>query len=426
VELIRVARVTTQLCLDLLECVGVEQVAQLLLAEQLAQQVAVERESLRAPFGRRRVVLVHVGRDVVEEERSRVGRGRRGLDVDEIELTGLEPGEQALQGRQVEDVLEALAVRLEHDRERAVPPCHLEQGLRLQPLLPERRALIGPPARNQECARSVLAEARAEERALADFVHDEVFELLDADQQILGRRRHVGVREMQRDAVVRPDGLHLEAERVAEPRPEREAPGRMHARSERRQDADAPVADLVAEALDDDRPVRGNNSRGSLLLAQEGEQVGGRALVEAVVARQPRDRLLTDTELDAAIHNAGETIESYYYGHDYRAADLARFFALANRDHILLTLEEEQLRGLLRQEGWLSAEAVGALISVPRAGTEKFLDAAARATLLHHDLSHGEYFTNPPYAAFTRHLWLGVMSEDARSWLPAFLARPCY
>ena len=38
---------------------------------------------------------------------------------------------------------------------------------------------------------------------------------------------------------------------------ERERPRRVHPRAERRQDADAPVADLVAEALDDDGPVRG-------------------------------------------------------------------------------------------------------------------------------------------------------------------------
>ncbi len=57
--------------LDLGERRGIDQLAQLLLAEQLAQQVAVERERLRTPLGRRRVVLVHVGRDVVEEQRGR-------------------------------------------------------------------------------------------------------------------------------------------------------------------------------------------------------------------------------------------------------------------------------------------------------------------------------------------------------------------
>jgi len=148
------------------------------------------------------------------------------------------------------------------------------------------------------------------------------------------------------------------------------------------------------------------------------------ALVEK--AGLPRERVLSDAELDAAIRASGETIETFYYGHDYRAADLARFFVLANRDHIVLTLEEEQLRGLLRQEGWLAGEAVGALISIPRAGSDAFLDAAARATILHHELSHGEYFTSPAYAAFTRHYWQSVLSEDDRARFRAFLGQQQY
>ena len=67
-QFVRASRAALQLPLDLLDGIGVEQVAQLFLAQQLAQQVAVERERLRAPLGRRRVVLVHVGRDVVEEQ----------------------------------------------------------------------------------------------------------------------------------------------------------------------------------------------------------------------------------------------------------------------------------------------------------------------------------------------------------------------
>jgi hypothetical protein len=42
VQLVGVARAAAELCLDLLERLGVEQVAQLLLPEQLAKQVAVE------------------------------------------------------------------------------------------------------------------------------------------------------------------------------------------------------------------------------------------------------------------------------------------------------------------------------------------------------------------------------------------------
>ena len=90
VQLVGIARIAGQLPLDLGERIGVDQLAQLLLAEQLAEQVAVERERLRAALGRRRVVLVHVGGDVVEEERAGEGRGRRRLHLDEVELARLQ------------------------------------------------------------------------------------------------------------------------------------------------------------------------------------------------------------------------------------------------------------------------------------------------------------------------------------------------
>ena len=143
-------------------------------------------------------------------------------------------------------------------------------------------------------------------------------------------------------------------------------------------------------------------------------------------AGQPHDRVLTDTELDAAIRASGETVETYYYGHDYRAADLVRFFDLAARDKVQLTPEEEQLRRLLRQEGWFEPEPVGAVISIPRQGLESFLDQSARAAILHHELSHGEYFTDPDYAAFTRRFWRTVMTEDERARFRAFLGREGY
>ncbi len=61
----------------------------------------------------------------------------------------------------------------------------------------------------------------------------------------------------------------------------------MHAAAERREDADAPVADLVAEALDHDRAVGRQRAGRVRLLAQEHEQVARRALVEVVLVAQP-------------------------------------------------------------------------------------------------------------------------------------------
>ena len=61
--------------LDALQRVGVDELAQLLLAEQLAQQVAIQRQRGGAPLGVGRVALVHVGRDVVEQQRRGERRG---------------------------------------------------------------------------------------------------------------------------------------------------------------------------------------------------------------------------------------------------------------------------------------------------------------------------------------------------------------
>ena len=69
VQLVGVARVAAKLGLDLFDSVGIEQLAELLLAEQLPQELAVERQRLCPPLRGRRVVLVHVGRDIVEQQR---------------------------------------------------------------------------------------------------------------------------------------------------------------------------------------------------------------------------------------------------------------------------------------------------------------------------------------------------------------------
>src|SRR5207302_4804074 len=123
---LRILRERPQRRLDLGERRGVDELAQLLLAKKLPQEVAIEREGLRSPLRRRRVVLVHVRRDVVEEERGRIGRGGGALDVDDVELPRRRGLQEPPQRRQVEYVLQALAVGLEDDRERAVAARDLE------------------------------------------------------------------------------------------------------------------------------------------------------------------------------------------------------------------------------------------------------------------------------------------------------------
>ena len=75
-----------QVGLHALQRARVDQLAQLLLAEQLAQQVAVERERGRAALRVGLVALVHVRRDVVEQQRRRERRCGLRLDLDQRQL----------------------------------------------------------------------------------------------------------------------------------------------------------------------------------------------------------------------------------------------------------------------------------------------------------------------------------------------------
>jgi hypothetical protein len=140
----------------------------------------------------------------------------------------------------------------------------------------------------------------------------------------------------------------------------------------------------------------------------------------------PHDRVLTDDELDAAIRAQGDTVETFYLGHDYAAASLARFFALADSKRVVLDPQEEKLRALLQQEGWLATDARAGLISLPAVGSDPRITAPARTAILRHELSHGEFFSNPDYAEYVRKFWLMELSADERDAVRRFLAKENY
>jgi hypothetical protein len=140
----------------------------------------------------------------------------------------------------------------------------------------------------------------------------------------------------------------------------------------------------------------------------------------------PHDRVLTDGELDAAIHARGDTVETFYFGHDYAASSLARFFALADGEHIELSAQEEKLRALLRQEGWFAPGVAAGLISLPAVGSDPRITATARAAILRHELSHGEFFSNPAYAEYVHRFWLTELTEEERDAVRGFLAKEDY
>jgi hypothetical protein len=141
-------------------------------------------------------------------------------------------------------------------------------------------------------------------------------------------------------------------------------------------------------------------------------------------AGAPRTRVLDDASLHETIAEGHMQFDYFYDGHDYRAADLARFFATADADGVALNASEKHLRAdIARLRG--TRLGFGALISLPQAGADA-LDAATRAAILRHELSHGLYFTDPAYAAVVAKFWQTTMTDQERANFRHFLGNGRY
>lgn len=146
------------------------------------------------------------------------------------------------------------------------------------------------------------------------------------------------------------------------------------------------------------------------------------ALVEK--ARTPRDRALTDAELAAAIAADGRTTATWYFGHNYRASDLARLFALMDVQGIAPNPIEAWLREQVELSRRLDRARDAAFLSIPAIGAE--VDAGMRASILRHELAHGQFFTLPFFAAHVMRVWQQGFTEAQRAAVREFLARDGY
>lgn len=147
------------------------------------------------------------------------------------------------------------------------------------------------------------------------------------------------------------------------------------------------------------------------------------ALVEK--AGLPRDRLLNDEDLAVAIQRSGDTPATWYLGHDYQGADLARFFALAARDGIALNPSEAWMQDRFREARALVPEGSEiALIST--ANADHRFDAAMRAAILRHEIAHGHFFTRPEVRAHVLQVWRKRFRERDRQAIRGFLEREGY
>ena len=247
-----------QLELQVGERVGVDEVAQLVAAEQLGQQLTVERERRGAPLGERGVALVDRPGHVVEQQRR--GERRRLLTVHLVhpDPSCVDAAEQLAERGEVEDVREALAVGLEQDREARVAARHGEQVRGALTLLPQRRAAAGAAAGQQQRTGRTLPEAGGEHRGVRDLVEHEVVDLLHGRQEDLERRRLVRLGQAQRRSRRRRRSSVRRTRALPAAGADRHGPRRVHPSAVRREQTDPPVPDLVPEPLHDHLPVVGS------------------------------------------------------------------------------------------------------------------------------------------------------------------------
>jgi hypothetical protein len=102
--------------------------------------------------------------------------------------------------------------------------------------------------------------------------------------------------------------------------------------------------------------------------------------------------------------------------HDYRAEDLAAFFAAARARNFPLTEEEEELETILRHTGVLkgAGAGAGAVLSISRESSEYL-----RGLFMIHEGFHGLFFIDRDFQEFCRLRWEGL-DPAARRFIRAY------
>ena len=155
----------------------------------------------------------------------------------------------------------------------------------------------------------------------------------------------------------------------------------------------------------------------------------------------PRDRLLSDAELAALIAHAGSNAATFYLAHDYAGPALARFFSLAESEGEPINAQERHLLDLLLAAhvlersgaGYVPGEPEMAIVSLvqpqpddPATPQNETVDLALRDTMLRHEVSHGEFFTNAAYRAHCERFWRDKLTEKERGQFRKFLSGAGY
>lgn len=153
---------------------------------------------------------------------------------------------------------------------------------------------------------------------------------------------------------------------------------------------------------------------------------------------EPYLKVLTNQELESYIQASKRTQADFVFGHDVLVSELVQFFNYALRDKIELHPEELDIREFLSEQGLIrfwrgfyqAMRPDVVLLSIPqtqnRKADEPKITIGARHTILLHELSHAEYYTNIHYRKFCQRFWQEILTQEQRNAFKRFLANANY
>ena len=254
-----VARVEAlQLPLDVVDRVGIEQLAQLRIAEQLAQLRLIDRQRLRAPLGERRVAVVHEACDVAEEQRCRERRRLVGIHGRRRGSCGCRDVARASRPapacrRSRAGTRDTSRASSGNDPKRDATASRSAARLRCcqsGARMPGRR--FGSSSDRAAFSRNFAANSAVR----AELPHDERLHFVGIGQQQRADRAARPTPETARRTHRRPTAFRRRRRSPRGSSPRRPSPTARECGRRAAKHADAPVAELVAHALDDDRALR--------------------------------------------------------------------------------------------------------------------------------------------------------------------------
>ena len=163
-----------QLLFHFADGIGVQQLAQVGIAQQVTQLLLIDGEGLRAALGQRRIAVVDVIGHVAEQQRRSKGRGSAGVGNMHAHIALADGAQRLQQRRHIENVAHTLAVRFQQNGKRGIARGDGEQIIGALALLPQGRAALGPAARQEQRPRGTLAEFRRKQRGAAELPQHQV------------------------------------------------------------------------------------------------------------------------------------------------------------------------------------------------------------------------------------------------------------